>query len=782
MRKMRLPILLSLLLMPLFGFASNLATSSNAQGIIDGNKHLFTVAQGDPSMGYLGQMFGTVGNVLHGTSGQLLGEIFRIFNLGVLVIAAIFFIFTVVSTVTHSAYEGKFMGPRQTKPGFTILRTVFGFALLVPLPSGYSMIQSFAMWVVLSGVGIANHGWNAALDYFGSGGVVMIPPSTKTADNVNMAGTILEAQVCMYHHQKMHNMSSSDGYAKTFRPIFDENSVRFPSDSATNKDDAGCGEFTWDAGSETKNRYLETAMKQVITDTRLVAQQVVEPGGRDGNTIQRNAIDAVQNGAADWLNIILPIRAKRNDRANQFIEQAKQQGWLYAGMYYYQLTTLQRDFDDDSKFQFKITKPIKGIVSAVGKGGINFPEKVNDFNNLLSEEAKKGSTPTLADNYRKAAGYIHKATTAAKKADQYAEGGSKGIPAPNMGDSPLGGLLYPVFNKLNKAQNALINNSATAIDPVLNLQIAGDELMGIMTAVFILGSLTVFGISAGLSIFSSVSSAGYAFRDMLNMIVPLLLGLCTILFVQGMVMAVYIPMVPFIVFTFAIIGWFVSVIETVVAAPLVALGLTHHEGHDIWGRSEDAMWLLLNVFLRPILMIIGLIAGMLLSRIGMKILMFGYSKVFTAMSAVNTDLFFGIAKLTMFIGLTTAIVNTSYSIVHKLPDKVMRWLRSGGDQMGEFVQQATQATQRMAQEDAQARSRIGSEAARVGWYTANSVSQAAQASQRQKEGDANGAGSSPDGPGKKNSDTGNATDSKGMSQQDKTMMQQMTQQRKTNED
>ena len=42
----------------------------------------------DYSVAYLDQIFGTVGNVLQGTSGQILGKMFDIFNKGVLVVAA----------------------------------------------------------------------------------------------------------------------------------------------------------------------------------------------------------------------------------------------------------------------------------------------------------------------------------------------------------------------------------------------------------------------------------------------------------------------------------------------------------------------------------------------------------------------------------------------------------------------------------------------------------------------------------------------------------------------
>ncbi|MCB1827943.1 MAG: DotA/TraY family protein, partial [Coxiellaceae bacterium] len=577
----------------------NVAWASTAVDNIQQNKEIFSVAVGDPTQGFLAQLFGSVGTVLHGTSGQLLGQVFHVFNLGVLVIASIFFLFTIITTVVNSAHEGRFMGSRQAKPAFSIIRTVAGFGLLLPLPSGYSLIQVLTMTVVLQGVGFANTAWNRALDYFADGGVVLVPPATDIANNINLAGTVLQAQVCMFHQQKFYqDRQAKEGgrYVGGFQPSFTDYSVRFPARPGNNANDAGCGEFSWGKSEENKNRHMLAAMQKLIEDTGVSARHIVDPQLHSEHYLQGSAEDAVVGGAADWLNFTLPARGKTNDKLNIYLTQARERGWIFAGTYYYGLTKIQRDLEDESQYRFKISQPILGI-NACGSGAcdvINFPDDYTLFSKALSPKATQGENPTLEKDYMHAAKFVSLARKRAILADKKSEGGEESSISATVDDSRLASLLKPVFGKINEAQRALRNSNQTNTDPILQLQIAGNSLMSVLTAAWIIGSLTIFGISALASTFSNYSSLGFAIRDMLNFFTPIFMMLCTLLFIQGAIMAIYIPMVPFIIFTFSVMGWFVIVVESMAAAPLVALGLAHHEGHDMLGRSEEAIWLLLN--------------------------------------------------------------------------------------------------------------------------------------------------------------------------------------------
>ena len=84
------------------------------------------------------------------------------------------------------------------------------------------------------------------------------------------------------------------------------------------------------------------------------------------------------------------------------------------------------------------------------------------------------------------------------------------------------------------------------------------------------------------------------------------LGAAGFLYIQGATLAIYLPLIPFIIFLLSSLGWFICVIEAVIAAPMVAVGLMWPEAqNEILGRAEPAIMMLLNLFLRPVLMILG---------------------------------------------------------------------------------------------------------------------------------------------------------------------------------
>ena len=112
----------------------------------------------DISIQYLRQVFGTVGNVLLGSSNQLLGQLFSIFNTGVMIFVGYFISYTVFTTVMKTADQGSSggMGGGGGLSGFVIIRIIGGVTLLVPQFQGYSMIQIAVMYSVIQGVGLAD--------------------------------------------------------------------------------------------------------------------------------------------------------------------------------------------------------------------------------------------------------------------------------------------------------------------------------------------------------------------------------------------------------------------------------------------------------------------------------------------------------------------------------------------------------------------------------------------------------------------------------------------------
>lgn len=188
--------------------------------------------------------------------------------------------------------------------------------------------------------------------------------------------------------------------------------------------------------------------------------------------------------------------------------------------------------------------------------------------------------------------------------------------------------------------------------------------------------------------------------SLLMMVMPLFLAWVGIMLAIGFITAYFIPFVPYMIFTFGSIAWLIAVIEAMVAAPIVALGVAHPEGHDAMGKSEQGLMILLNVFLRPGMMIIGYIGAIALSFVAIWIMNAGFDNV---LSYLKSDEMWGMVSATspipwaQFFGFFFAaliytmlyliITQKAFSLIAVLPDKVLRWIGGAPEGVGEQAQQ-----------------------------------------------------------------------------------------------
>ncbi|VEG91047.1 type IVB secretion system protein DotA [Legionella spiritensis] len=163
----------------------------------------FAPPPSDYSVVFLGNIFGIVDGVLHGTGSQIMGTMFGVFNAAVLALGGIVIIYTLLVSTMNTAQEGQLLGQKWSSI-WVPMRSTLGLALLIPKASGYCLMQIFVMWVVVQGVGAADKVWNAALSYLNRGGVIVQtqinPIASLTASGSGVAkgaSTILAGQVCM---------------------------------------------------------------------------------------------------------------------------------------------------------------------------------------------------------------------------------------------------------------------------------------------------------------------------------------------------------------------------------------------------------------------------------------------------------------------------------------------------------------------------------------------------------------------------------------------------------
>jgi len=285
---------------------------------------------------------------------------------------------------------------------------------------------------------------------------------------------------------------------------------------------------------------------------------------------------------------------------------------------------------------------------------------------------------------------------------------------------PIIQVTIPIFT--NGLESALANYT----NPIIAIAQMGMQFINLATAVWLLALIGTTVLSA----IPYTSNVGVAIS---MMIMPFLGTWLGAMFTAGASMCYYIPILPYMLFTFGTIGWFIGVIEAMVAAPLVALGVTIPDAeHDVMGKGEPAMLLLLSTFLRPPLMIIGFVGGIILCYVGIWLLNTGFQSVITGLigpsaQGVPQDALwaqtFGaspstppavvtsfaaiigiVVMIILYISMYISIVKIALEkLMFKIPDDILTWLTGGRNvPLGEMTMGATKETEEGVKGTAQA--------------------------------------------------------------------------------
>ena len=152
---------------------------------------------------------------------------------------------------------------------------------------------------------------------------------------------------------------------------------------------------------------------------------------------------------------------------------------------------------------------------------------------------------------------------------------------------------------------------------------------------------------------------------------------------MGFMMGILIPFYPILIFVTAAFGWFVSVFEAMIAAPLVAVGLAHPAYHDVMGKSTQSVLLIFSVFLQPIMLVFGVFFS--ITVLNVMIIFFNTGYVYY-LSDLLTKLYVGLSTeviilvsiglVYIYMMLMWEVISKSCQVMVMINDRVMRWMDS----------------------------------------------------------------------------------------------------------
>jgi hypothetical protein len=362
---------------------------------------------------------------------------------------------------------------------------------------------------------------------------------------------------------------------------------------------------------------------------------------------------AVLTNAYITFNSQAPVEGLRD-----WQREAQRTGWVLAGTYYYQIAkgnaARQIKMNNLPAFSMEIPKSPIDSNSTLGKTRNNI-EAMPELYTAISQAIQN---PALAS-------------------------------VPNFAAVNEGSSLNAIVKGLMKSFSGSESNGV-ATNALTKLTAAGWSLIADVQILFWVTTAVVAIATALSSINFMVVGTGMTSSPLIEgvkafwgMISPFwMLGLSA-LFSMGVLLGLYVPLIPYTIFTMGVIGWFIATLEAMVAGPIIALGILSPSGqHELLGKSEPAVLIIFNLILRPSLMVFGLMASLFLANIAVTLLNQTYLKV--AGELIEQPLV--VEQILLAIGYTSLIVmvlNKVFTLIHVIPEKVLTYIGGQAISYGE---------------------------------------------------------------------------------------------------
>lgn len=665
----------------------------------DPGLHQFTPPPGDTSVDFLHEVFGSIVNIASGQNAtsiendDVLGSMMSVFNTSILFLGMIFVGYTTITGTVNSAHDGEILGKKMSEIWVPI-RTVGGTAFLLPLASGYSLIQVAVLWLALQGVGIADIMWAKATHMIAQNNMISNP---IIPDARPLAANILRFETCAAAMNKQYiesgrstriqaiqtpsivstsmgsNMSVGEAivplgavyatarnFANSYYVSMDYKwravgSTGLPDGTYINPD--VCGGITWNESWESSEGNANTkiikapimiahasAVKTMIEELRPVAQQIVagqKPAPGAIETATEHYVSTLRVAAKEAVN-------RTNDSARaDFLKTAESSGWLFAGTWYNHIVKM----NDVMQSTLNALPTSNAISISDGRETSEALQNYQDAMMVMNEYAK--------NRVSEVKNVYHQDTDA--RLPQDGEGAweyiRKMISAPFMG-------------AINQMTEEIAGSNLNHISQMKSF---GDSIVG--AGWTLLGSMvTASGVSNSWTaqittkIAFDAGAAVQVVMGVVSVLVLMLLGM-------GATLSTYAPLIPFITWIASVVNWFVLVIEAVLASPIWAAAHIHPDGDDAVGRGGQGYGMILSLVMRPALMLLGLVTAMLLTQ---PITGLVNASFMSAVSGVQADSTTGLVSFLAYVAIyaivMTTVLHTVFSLIHYIPDNAPRWI------------------------------------------------------------------------------------------------------------
>lgn len=604
---------------------------------------------------------------------SLVSQILKIFSSTLLIVGTAMGGYLIMQKTAQTAHDGQFLD-RDRSSFWMPIRVLASFSMLTPLPNGWSLSALLMLYAASKvGVGGANLGTDASIDAFMTGQSFVLQPVAPST--TSLARSLFEANLCMFGiNSSLDQQSISGGIVFSSDYI---NQTPMTNGFILKSRSYTCGGATI-AIEENKSLISKlgisadidvSAIRDAHTEGLNEMQRALREGAKqfvegvlsrqqDESAQLVNAEAIIQHASQIYENRVTAairssnVNSQLNNLTSQVAETIKSEGWFALGSWYQTLAVANNRVGN----------------SASAKGS--------------SFGASTGQIPVSSDNYKLAMSAYGAQKSVTDNSSAGVLTAKSSFESNKVNDAAS--LLSYVFNtggqSLTQSLISQSQNDNGQVNPIISMKNLGDNLIVSAEAslvayagikAFIAGSNeTLIG-----TVVNKASGVGAALQSVGDTLDPYVAVCLIMLITAGISLSIYIPLMPFLIWTAACINYLVIVGEGIFASALWAFSHLLGNGDGMGQKTAHGYIFILNLMFRPILMVGGFFLGGGIAVVGGTIL----NKMFPAAIAnAQFDSVTGIVTilgyLVIYCSTAITIISLSFSLINIVPDQVINWI------------------------------------------------------------------------------------------------------------
>jgi conjugal transfer/type IV secretion protein DotA/TraY len=574
------------------------------------------------------------------------GRTLQIFTSVLAFIACLGLVYSVIAGIVSTAYTGKVAGGRYHQI-WSPLRVVVGIGLLMPLPNtGFSAVHYILRDIVArGGINLADAAWATFVTVVAKDGVT-IAPSSQTGSTLALA--LLRHEVCVAVYNQAGGRWGWEQPLPNPEGIIDDGRV-FWSYGST------CGRLTY-TFAEDKGGFYSARRAGVAKLIEAVRPEAAKYAKLAAETSGISSADAATNAIATKVlspTVIQDIRAlgtsfdKAMEEAarrkvaamdttsrSKLVENAQQQGFLSAGMYWRALAQI-------SELSSSLTTEQPDITLARTDG---------DFGQAIDKAFTALALQTSGETER-----------VNLTADDFASAGDE-----------TADFLTRLIGPVARSMAEWTSSSGDEANAMSGLISSGHAMISAGWAVIAAGAGAAALAGNAISRFFGAAGVDWLL-DWSKYVVGALM-------IVGSIRAYIIPIMPFVFMFMAGMATLAAIMEAMIALPLWAMKWLKLDNGDFIGESvRMGLLLTVNIALRPILGVLALCAAYPLFDVTLGTLDRLFATAFLGQTGGHVVGLVGMLVMTaMHLYLVWYACMKGFGQIWSLPDRVLAWTGQPG--------------------------------------------------------------------------------------------------------